>query len=216
MIIGGIDEVRRGPILGPMVMALVTAEEQVFVKLKELGVKDSKRLSRKRREDLEPTILGNTETFYKIIEPAEIDATSRNPKGRRLNYLEAVKAAEMINISKAERVILDCPEPKPEIFIRNVTNHLLRPVIIEAYHKADRDYPAVGAASIVAKVEGDRRVAKIRRRVGVDFGSGYPSDKRTRDFVNTLLIAGKPLPPYIRKSWKTLTKLRQELEQKTL
>ena len=46
----GIDEAGRGPIIGPMVIAGSAANEEVIEKLKELGVKDSKLLSKKREE----------------------------------------------------------------------------------------------------------------------------------------------------------------------
>ena len=48
----GIDEAGRGPIIGPMVIAGSAANEEVIEKLKELGVKDSKLLSKKKREEL--------------------------------------------------------------------------------------------------------------------------------------------------------------------
>ena len=61
-IILGLDEAGRGPVLGPMVVALVKATEKDLKKLDELGLKDSKRLSKNRREELFKTIMEN----YKV------------------------------------------------------------------------------------------------------------------------------------------------------
>ena len=47
----GIDEAGRGPIIGPMVIAGSVANEDVIEKLRDLGVKDSKLLSKKKREE---------------------------------------------------------------------------------------------------------------------------------------------------------------------
>ena len=49
-IIAGIDEAGRGPVIGPMVIAGVSVDEKGEKALKELGVKDSKLLSPKKRE----------------------------------------------------------------------------------------------------------------------------------------------------------------------
>jgi ribonuclease HII len=73
---------------------------------------------------------------------------------------------------------------------------------VAAFHKADRDFPVVSAASIIAKVERDRAVARLRGEHG-DFGSGYPSDPMTRAFFIDRMGRGEPLPGYVRKSWKT-------------
>ena len=53
-------------------------------------------------------------------------------------------------------------------------------------HKADRIYPVVSAASIIAKVERDREVAALRAEWG-DFGSGYLTDDKTMAFLRRLL-----------------------------
>ncbi len=51
-LICGIDEAGRGPVIGPMVMAGVLIEESKIPKLKSMGVKDSKLLTKKQRNQL--------------------------------------------------------------------------------------------------------------------------------------------------------------------
>ena len=51
-LICGIDDSGRGPVIGPMVLAGVLIEESKEKKLKELGAKDSKLLTRKKRDKI--------------------------------------------------------------------------------------------------------------------------------------------------------------------
>jgi ribonuclease HII len=88
--------------------------------------------------------------------------------------------------------------------------NLRRRCKVVAAHKADRDFPIVSAASIVAKVERDRAVEKLRRKLG-DFGSGYPSDPRTRAYFMEALSRGEQLPQSARKSWKTWARFGQSV-----
>jgi ribonuclease HII len=69
----------------------------------------------------------------------------------------------------------------------------------------DRDMVITGAASIIAKVTRDREIEQLKKQIGVNFGSGYPSDKKTRTFLKTLNKAD--LPAYVRKSWSTWNKI---------
>ena len=52
MIVIGIDEAGRGPVIGPMVMCGFATDEKTDKKLREMGVKDSKQLSPEKREKL--------------------------------------------------------------------------------------------------------------------------------------------------------------------
>ena len=53
----GIDEVGRGAVFGPVFSAVVVLTKKNIVKLKQFGVKDSKKLTQKKRELLLPKIL---------------------------------------------------------------------------------------------------------------------------------------------------------------
>ena len=115
MLILGIDDAGRGPVIGPMILAGCLIDERKIKKLKNLGIKDSKELTQKRREFLEDVIKENVETFeVVIIYPNEIDG--KNGEGTKLNELEAEGFAKIINAMNKEsynkiKVVIDCPSP---------------------------------------------------------------------------------------------------------
>ena len=52
MLIAGVDEAGRGCVIGPLVVAGVLMKEETLPIIRQLGVKDSKLLSSKKREAL--------------------------------------------------------------------------------------------------------------------------------------------------------------------
>ena len=79
----------------------------------------------------------------------------------------------------------------------------------------DRNYPAVSAASILAKVSRESNVGEIKQKIKVDFGSGYPADPMTIKFLKE---RGNKYLKYniIRESWKTWKNLSTQQNQKKL
>ncbi|AAR38918.1 NEQ063 [Nanoarchaeum equitans Kin4-M] len=185
---GGVDEAGRGPIIGPMVIALVIGDSGY---LKELGVKDSKLLTKEQREELFNEIVKNSLVKYEIVSPSLIDRYN-------LNELEAKVTANLINSIEDEisHIVIDSPE-RPENYKLRILKYLKKRVKIITKNKGEED-PLVAAASIVAKVIRDREIEKIKEQTGIDFGSGYPSDKRTRKALEQYY---RILKPYIRKKW---------------
>lgn len=210
--VGGVDEAGRGCLLGPLVVAGVSASRDGVKKLKELGVRDSKTLTARRRDQLYPEILKAADrVHWASVSPGEIDDVVTNGKRlRKLNYLEAVYFAKVIDQLGAPRVTVDASDIIPGRFGRDISSNLSAKCRVVALHKADRDYPVVSAASIIAKVERDRQVELLREAHG-DFGSGYPSDPVTRSFFAKWMKRGDPLPPCVRKSWKTWVNIEQTL-----
>lgn len=203
-LVGGVDEAGRGCVIGPLVVAGVSASPAGVRRLKSLGVRDSKKLSARQREALYPDIMkASASVSWFAIPPAEIDSVVfRGEKLRKLNYLEAVYFARVIDTLGARRVTVDASDVIPQRFGDNISDNLKSECRIRSVHKADRDFPIVSAASIVAKVERDRQVALLRELHG-DFGSGYPSDPVTKAFFSDRVGRGEPLPSFVRKSWKT-------------
>ena len=116
-----------------------------------------------------------------------------------LNWLEAQTSARIINDLKPDKAIIDSPSVNCEAYKRYLLN-LLDNKKIEAIveHKADVNWPIVSAASILAKVTRDGEVEKLRKKYG-DFGSGYLSDPKTKDFLKENYSKH---PEIFRKTWQ--------------
>jgi ribonuclease HII len=204
MFVGGVDEAGRGCVLGPLAVAGVSVDSGKLGELADLGVKDSKLLSPSQRDSLYPEIMKLCRGVeVSRIPPKMIDRyVSRGKKYRRLNYLEAIHMAKVIDALGVEAVFVDAPDTNPARFQMELAGLLsCRPRIV-AEHKADVNYAVVSAASIVAKVERDRDIAELREVHG-DFGSGYPSDPDTIAFLESWVKSKSSQPEFARKSWKT-------------
>lgn len=196
----GIDEAGKGCIIGPLVMAGVLTDEDGVEQLKRIEVKDSKLLTAGQRQQLFGKIIGIVKG-YRILQvsPFEIDAAVMSDNGMNLNWLEARKAAEILNFLKPDNAIVDCPSPNTAAYRRylmNLVSNKKMKAIVE--HKADVNWAAVSAASILAKVTRDEEIGKIKAVVGSDFGSGYLHDPKTAEFFEKSFEA---YPDIFRKSW---------------
>jgi len=175
-------------------------------KLLALGVKDSKMLTRSSRISLFSKIITIAQDYkILIIPPAEIDAAV-NSDASNLNWLEAQKAAQLINLLKPDRAIIDCPSNNREAFKTFLQNAISYEPELVVEHKADVNYPEVSAASILAKVTRDAEIEKLKIKTGIDFGSGYTSDPLTRHFLEKHF---NQFPDIFRKSWAPYKELLQ-------
>ena len=209
MLVCGIDDAGRGAVIGPLVIAGVLIEEENVHKLVEIGVKDSKTLTPKRRERLTEEILKIVKDHYVVkLEPSEIDrVVEAGKKLHKLNRLEAQAMAEVVRRLKPDVVYVDASDVSAERFGRHILEEVPFKVKIVSKHKADRIYPVVSAASILAKVERDRAIAEIRRRYG-DLGSGYITDVKTVRFLERWIRTHGSYPDFVRKSWKPAKRLK--------
>jgi ribonuclease HII len=192
-------------------MAGVLVSEEQEEQLKKLGVKDSKKHTPARRKELFGKIQGIATDFaIEIVTPEQIDAALNDPDNN-LNWLEAIYIAKIINKLKPDKVYADCPSNNVEAFTNFVRKNLEdKDVELVVEHKADENYVSSSAASILAKVTRDREVSKLRKQYG-DFGSGYPSDPRTKRFIekdNSL--------PIFRKTWSTWKSVEAKKKQSSL
>ncbi|MBS7639155.1 ribonuclease HII [Candidatus Bathyarchaeota archaeon] len=216
----GIDDAGRGPVIGPLVIAGVLIDEERLPNLIRLGVRDSKTLSPRRREYLAGEILKIVEDYRVVkVPPSEIDRVVEH--GRRLNRLNRLEArimASIIRDLKPDIAYVDASDILPERFRQHIAEELPFTVKIVSEHKADRTYPIVSAASIVAKVERDREIESLKQIYG-DFGSGYAADPKTISFLKRWIEEHGSYPDFVRKSWKTVKILlrdRERLRQKRL
>jgi|TARA_B100001971_G_C18216154_1_gene553978 ribonuclease HII len=215
VLICGIDEAGRGPVLGPLVMAGVLIEEKEEEKLRKIEVKDSKLLTKEQREALYKKIIKIAKD-YKIVttQPKEIDKAVNGHDGLNLNWLEAIKSADIINKLNPNKAIIDAPSsniPAYKEYLSGFIKNKQTKLILE--HKADLNYPVVSAASILAKVTRDKEIEKIKKKIKHDFGSGYPSDPKTIEFLEKNHEKHKEL---FRKSWMPYKNILNKKLQKRL
>jgi len=215
----GLDEAGRGCVLGSLYIGAVVFESKSDdIYFKSLGVKDSKKLSPEKRRDLFSQIKKHCFYLSTSISTDEID--SNNLNDLEFNYMSSL-ASEIINrysdvsIEKPDfEIYIDCPikdtnKHSNEMF-KSLPHHCKIKVISE--HKADDTYIVVGASSIIAKVLRDREIEKMKmlysKEYG-DIGSGYPSDEKTRVFLENFYYRNGQFPIGTRMKWGTVIKIRR-------
>jgi len=178
-IIAGVDEAGRGCLAGPVVAGAVILDENRPIH----GLRDSKALSEKRRNEL----------FEQIHEKA-------------LAYSVGMTAAEeidRINILRAallamEKAVLSLGR-KPDFLLIDGNSKTSLPIRQKAIIKGDSKCASIAAASIVAKVTRDRIMTEIETEYpgyGFSRHKGYP----TKEHLGALRNLG-PCPIH-RKSFK--------------
>ncbi len=211
MLVAGVDEAGRGCVVGPLVVAGVAVQAEVLPQLVELGVKDSKLLTPKKREALYPEIL-KLAAGHQVIKvlPQDIDKVVHSARRlHRLNRLEARTMAKVIEVLKPDTAYVDAADVVEYRFRNHIKECLTSKVRVVSRHKADRTFPVVSAASIIAKVERDREIANLKVEFG-DFGSGYLIDDRTVAFLKRLLDEHGDYPSCIRQSWEPARRVKAE------
>lgn len=209
----GIDEAGRGPVVGPMVICGVLSDEEGVEKLRGMRVRDSKEMNAKARETMRSKIIEAITDFHlDEVQPREIDEAV---KYKKLNQLEAEKMKEIIQRFKPEKVFIDAPGINPTGFLTLLKRCLSLETQIIAENFADKKYPIVSAASILAKVRRDEIIQEYHKKYG-DFGSGYPSDIKTINFLENYYKKYKNFPEIVRVVWGTKRKLLHKITQTKL
>lgn len=153
ILIAGIDEVGRGPLVGPVVTAVVVFDGPIPL----LGVNDSKKLSEEKREALYESILGSCRAWaIGIVDAEEID---------RINILNATKKAMRMAIEAIEMTYTDGDgNPlKPQHLLIDAVKLDDVEIPQTSIIKGDEKSFAIAAASIVAKVTRDRMLKEMAK-----------------------------------------------------
>jgi ribonuclease HII len=208
----GIDESGRGPVLGPLIVCGVSVTEHNNEQLESLQLRDSKKYSRSKREELASALLSLVECEYAEIPASSIDIQRCH---KTLNDIEIDLFSRVLSrFSHARTIIVDACDVDATRFGRRLCFISKIPSLVSE-HKADERYPIVSAASIIAKVRRDARIDELKKVYG-DIGSGYPSDKKTITFLKEYIKNEGKLPPIARSSWLTSKNLLNEYFQRTL
>jgi len=213
-VVMGIDEAGRGPVLGPMVVCGVSVHEENLYLIESMGLKDSKKLSPKKREEFAALLEDVCRYEMAVLLPHEIDA--RVESEETLNRLEVQCFASLVRSARPNIAYLDACDVNAGRFGLDVRGLLDFEVEIISAHEADCKYPIVSAASILAKVRRDYLVEKISEEMGEDVGSGYPADVVTIEFLKSYYRKHKRLPGCCRKTWKTSAAIVADCKQSRL
>jgi ribonuclease HII len=209
----GIDEAGRGSVLGPLVVGGFVLRSDRREALRATGARDSKELSPSARERVYAKLPAVGECRSVVLTPREVD---RFVAHGRLNELEARAFGALIRQVSPDVAYVDACDTDAHRFARGVARWADSPARVVARHHADRDDVVVGAASIVAKVRRDRAIDRLRRRLGIEIGSGYPSDRRTVEFLREYLAHSPVPPPWVRREWATMQRVKPERPGPTL
>jgi ribonuclease HII len=220
-IVCGVEEAGRGPVIGPMVMTACWSDDEEAVR--KAGAKDSKQLTPAQREAVFERLLTlkkrkKIDFEVAVLSPREIDDAVQGAQDN-LNRLELRTSARLINVALKRAglatVIIDCPTVSTAKYATAVRKLLDREVEVIAENKADENYVIVGAASILAKVTRDREIEAIKKKIKVNFGSGYPADPLTQKFLREN-YAKKEYASHFRKSWASYRELAERSKQRLL
>jgi ribonuclease HII len=206
----GVDEAGKGPVLGSMFAAAVSAPPAAIPD----GVDDSKRLTSARREDLAADLRADDRVAIGV---AEI-TVERIDGDEDMNTLTVAAAAEALAavIRPGDEGLCDAGDTDADRFARRVADRLSVDATVRAEHGADESDPLVAAASVVAKVERDAHVARLDDQYDEAVGSGYPSDPTTREFLRGYVGREGTLPACARRSWSTAADVLAANEQAAL
>lgn len=222
----GIDDATRCPCIGSIFISGVIADSRVIEYWKNLGVKDSKLVTPKRREILAELIKNTSRKFViKEITPELIDDKSFNLNEWEMIIVLRVLSGlmydqdislvyidnwEVSNKKFIERLdFFSRSDVKSRLKSRGIDLELnkFRNILFKPGHRADEIYTIVGAASILSKTSSDKQYREYRKIYG-DFGSGSPGDPKTRKFVWDNRKSTRDSVPIIRRSWLTYKVIR--------
>lgn len=211
----GIDEAGKGPVIGPLVICGYCIEEKNIPALRKLGVKDSKLLSPQKRQSIVERIKELSTDFVVVkVDPKDID--EKRVYKKNFNTIEIEKIQEIIDMFEPKKVIVDAFEYNTEKFKEKIVSGIKSKPIVIAENYADQKYIIVSAASIIAKVERDSEIEKLKKQCGYDFGTGYPSDPKTIEFLKEWFKNNSCFPAFVRKSWITAKEIKNALLQKSV
>ena len=220
----GVDEAGRGPVLGPLVVVAVAIPDEHIQILVDRGVKDSKDLNHKKRTSIVEWFHSQAKIYgwqYSMIS-CQPDRIDNGVQTTGLNLLEVELFAEaLVGIYSSTEgpfsIMNDACDVNEQRFSDRIVERLpewpWKNSTLKSEHKADTNYPIVGMASILAKVERDRCIQSLEKQIGLPLGSGYPSDPKTKSVLNQLIQESSPHPA-LRWSWKTVSRAWNALYNK--
>jgi ribonuclease HII len=198
----GADEAGRGPILGPMVVAVVALDRGGAIALRKRGLADSKAFGAgpdaiARRAELAALVRERAVCFAsRTIDVEEIDRYTFRGQLNALERMTVHDLLETIGCAPDEKIICD-----GAVLFSPLRTHYPN---LQAVDHGEQAHASVAAASILAKDARDQAFAAIAARYEPDFGpikgGGY-LNAATRRFLDAYHERHGDLPPEARRSW---------------
>ena len=146
--ITGIDEVGRGSLFGPIYACVVLLNKESSNYLKNMGIRDSKKLSKKKRD-----------YFYELIKLNSFGIEIGQASPREIDHYGIRISTEFAMIRALNKLKII---PKKILIDGNLLiSKWYKPQ--KAIIRGDDKVPAISAASIVAKVERDKFITKLSK-----------------------------------------------------
>jgi ribonuclease HII len=206
MLLLGIDEAGKGPVIGSMFVAGLVIDEERLFDLAAFGVRDSKQLTPAKRETLVRKITGIANDQYILeVKPHIIDELRLV---MTMNEIMVRSFAQVLAHLQADRAFLDAADVDASRFGERVKSESKTPMEIVSEHKADERHRVVSAASILAKVRRDACMKELESSLNCKIGSGYPHDPDTIEFLKTWVKQNRDLPRCARHSWATAQRIK--------
>lgn len=188
-LIAGMDEVGRGPLIGPVVTACVILPKDFVLE----GLTDSKKLSEKKREEFYDYIMEHAISVgIGMMDEKVID---------EVNIYEATKLAMYQAVEKSK--------VKPEHVLIDAMKLDKLEMPSTSIIKGDAKSISIAAASVIAKVTRDRMMIELDKKYpmyGFKSHKGYPTKKHIEAIKEYGLIDG------YRKTFKPISEMAKELE----
>lgn len=187
-VVAGVDEAGRGPLAGPVVAAAVIIDQNNLIE----GIKDSKKLSKNKREELYVKITQNYLWSIGVVGPKEID---------EINILEATKKACVLAVEGLIK------QPSAVIVDGNMKFSDKRFV---SYIKGDDKSISIAAASIIAKVTRDKMMELLHQEFPYYFwakNSGYG----TKEHISAIEKYGPSIHHRLSFKLKNTARVRKDI-----
>ncbi|MEG0826296.1 MAG: ribonuclease HII [Bacilli bacterium] len=171
--IGGVDEVGRGPLIGPVIACCCVLEKNFILD----GLTDSKKLSEKKRNIYYDYIIEHSIYGIGIVDACEIDKINIYQASKKAMMKAILEVRKQINL---EYVLIDAMPLDLDIPSLSII-------------KGDAKSISIAAASVVAKVTRDKMMYELNEKYpnyGFDKHKGYPTKKHIENIHKYGLIDG--------------------------
>ena len=150
-IVVGIDEAGRGPLAGPVTIGAVASIVNLKSKKSKIkildGIKDSKKLSAKKREEWNKVLRKNFECHYVSVSNKVVDKIG-------------IQKATLLGVRK----VLYGFKRKPDIVLLDGLLKAPARYNQKTIIRGDEKIPVISAASIIAKTARDRKMMKLPKK----------------------------------------------------